>query len=138
MEFYAHAAMADGHLSFCKACVRARVTRHRSEHLDAIRLHDRQRGRTEANRARVRRYYAANPDKSAGSKQKWAARNRHKIAAHSAVNNAIRDGRLEKLPCRCGECAVEGHHPDYGKPLEVIWLCEKHHKEEHRKYKEQV
>ena len=28
----------------------------------------------------------------------------------------------------------EEHHEDYSKPLEVMWLCKKHHGERHRKY----
>jgi hypothetical protein len=30
----------------------------------------------------------------------------------------------------------QGHHPDYSKPFEVVWLCQLHHSEEHRKLKE--
>lgn len=40
-------------------------------------------------------------------------------------------GKIDRLLCEvCGEDA-EMHHPDYSKPLEVIWLCRAHHKELH-------
>ena len=41
-------------------------------------------------------------------------------------------GHIEINPCEvCGKKA-EAHHPDYTKPLEIRWLCSKHHKEVHR------
>jgi hypothetical protein len=41
---------------------------------------------------------------------------------------------LEPQPCKvCGDKA-QAHHHDYSKPLEVEWLCQKHHGLEHRKY----
>lgn len=59
---------------------------------------------------------------------KYYAINRHKRLAKDAVNNAIRAGRLKKSPCGvCGNKNSQGHHPDYSKPLEVIWLCHEHH-----------
>lgn len=55
-----------------------------------------------------------------------------RYAANSAVGNAIRSGSLVRLPCWvCGETEVEGHHPAYSMPLDVIWLCKKHHDEIH-------
>jgi hypothetical protein len=45
----------------------------------------------------------------------------------------IRSGKIKRGICFCGEKKVEGHHEDYSKPLEVIWLCRKHHREKHRK-----
>ena len=45
----------------------------------------------------------------------------------------VRKGILIKSSCEvCGEKKVEGHHDDYNKPLEVRWLCRKHHDEHHR------
>ena len=33
-------------------------------------------------------------------------------------------GKLRQKPCRhCGESKTERHHPDYARPLYVIWLC---------------
>lgn len=53
-------------------------------------------------------------------------------AAITAVNNAVRDGRLERGPCEvCGATPAQGHHDDYGAPLEVRWLCTTHHAEHH-------
>jgi len=56
----------------------------------------------------------------------------HKSDAHIKVRNAIRSGKLRPQPCIvCGEKA-EAHHSDYSKPLDVDWLCRKHHALWHR------
>lgn len=100
----------------CKECVRARVRNNRRKNIDYYRAYDRERGnRQDADY--VRKYREANPEK-------WAA--------HIAVGNALRDGHLKKDPCfMCGSEKVEGHHPDYSKPLDVIWLCPGCHKSIH-------
>ena len=52
--------------------------------------------------------------------------------ARKKVHNALRSGTLIKQGCLiCGEERVFAHHEDYSKPLEVIWLCRKHHTEYH-------
>lgn len=63
------------------------------------------------------------------------SRRRHpeRESARRAVHSAVRRGDLVKAPCHCGEIKVEGHHPNYSKPLEVIWLCRQHHAELHRR-----
>jgi len=54
-------------------------------------------------------------------------------AAHDAVETAIANGTLIRHPCEiCGSTRVDAHHDDYGKPLQVRWLCRKHHLEHHR------
>ncbi len=55
-----------------------------------------------------------------------------KAKAHSLVASAIRKGALTRQPCHCGNPRSEAHHEDYSKPLDVIWLCRKHHGEHHR------
>lgn len=43
--------------------------------------------------------------------------------------------KLKNKPCiKCGEKAHK-HHPNTSKPLEIIYLCPLHHKEEHSKLK---
>lgn len=55
----------------------------------------------------------------------------------SMVSSALRKGLLIKSNC-CASCNLEtldlqAHHVDYGKPLDVIWLCTKCHGRAHRK-----
>ena len=49
------------------------------------------------------------------------------------VSNAIIAGNLVKQPCEiCGAEPAQAHHDDYNKPLDVRWLCKKHHTEWHK------
>ena len=47
------------------------------------------------------------------------------------VLNAIRDGKMERLSCEVCGAKAQAHHDDYSKPLDVRWLCFKHHREHH-------
>jgi len=118
-EFYRHSRMADGHLGKCKACTKLDVRRHYRETLPARKAYERKRTQQKARRAMQRRY-------SVERRQ----RDPKKYAARSAVSNALRDGRLTKQPCKCGETKVQAHHHDYSKPLDVEWLCFRCHRNE--------
>lgn len=63
------------------------------------------------------------------------ARNPGRFKARSEFHNALRRGDIKKMPCEiCGVTKkVQGHHDDYSKPLDVRWLCIKHHWELHPK-----
>lgn len=64
----------------------------------------------------------------------YAKKYPEKRNARLIVFRAVKSGKIKKLPCQvCGESRVEGHHPDYSKPLSVKWLCKKHHIAEHKK-----
>lgn len=55
-----------------------------------------------------------------------------RAAAHRAVQQALRSGRLRRLPCKvCGEPEAHAHHPDYFRTLDVVFLCQTHHAEVH-------
>lgn len=59
-----------------------------------------------------------------------------KHAARKAVKYAWKTGRLRRLPCaECGAKNAEAHHADYSAPLDVLWLCRKHHVQLHRRLK---
>ena len=61
---------------------------------------------------------------------------RDKERARAAVTNAIRAGKLARGKCEqddSGVCKgrIEGHHDDYSRPLDVRWLCLRHHRRFH-------
>ena len=61
-------------------------------------------------------------------------KNKAKYAAQRTVHRLISKGVIVKKPCKqCGDTNSGAHHPDYSKPVEVVWLCQKHHSEQHRK-----
>jgi len=64
---------------------------------------------------------------------KWRDRNPLKRWAHIATASALRRGLIQQQPCEvCGIEAVDAHHDDYSRPMNVRWLCRKHHKAAHR------
>lgn len=102
--------------STCKDCVRAAVSRNRAANIEYYRAYDRARGNRQGIRY-LKKYRSSNPKK---------------YVAHCAVNNAIRDKKIMRLPCElCGEEPAHAHHDDYTKPLEVRWLCPAHHRQWH-------
>src|SRR5437773_256503 len=58
----------------------------------------------------------------------WRARFPGKYRAQQKVYIELRAGRLVRGICFCGKTEVEAHHPDYRKPLAVIWFCRTHHR----------
>lgn len=59
-------------------------------------------------------------------------------AAILAVQKALRAGTLTR-PLDCAWCGrrherIEGHHPDYARPLMVVWLCRPCHLRHHAEY----
>ena len=114
--FYLHKGMTDGRLSFCKECVKQRVREH--AHTDRGRRIEREWLKTEKGRAKKKR-----------NTQRYRRQYPEKYKATGIANRAIRGGTLIKMPCEiCGNPKAEKHHDDYSKPLEVRWLCMKHHR----------
>lgn len=59
---------------------------------------------------------------------KWAEANRQKLKAQAMVRAAIRSKRLKRGTCEvCGSFRVDAHHDRYDEPLNVRWLCRRHH-----------
>lgn len=49
----------------------------------------------------------------------------------SYANTYERRGKLKREPCEDCGARAEKHHPDYSKPLEVVWLCRDCHLKHH-------
>ena len=81
---------------------------------------------------------AANKGKQRAWCAEYKARNKAKVSAQLAIRGALRNRTMTRGNCaHCGTSKrVEGHHPDYSKPLEVVWLCRPDHKSEHRRLRE--
>ena len=53
--------------------------------------------------------------------------------ARQVLNRAVQSARIAKpdICSRCGEARkITAHHPDYDKPLDVVWLCYECHANE--------
>lgn len=119
-DFYRHPAMGDGHLNKCKSCACKDVRENRRTSTRAIE-YDRERSRL-PHRVAARAEYIS----------QYVEKHRDKYVARYTLTNAVRDGRVKKLPCEfCGDAKVHGHHHDYSKPLDVTWLCCRCHRRLH-------
>jgi hypothetical protein len=120
-EFYKHSQMADGYLNKCKSCTKQ----------DA---YDRRFG---AKRNYILAYdlkRAKNPERAAKNlarsleyKKQFAERKQ----AQSLLRSAVLKGDVIPMVCWCCGKKAEAHHPDYSRPLDVVWLCSSHHKQAH-------
>jgi len=71
--------------------------------------------------------------------KRWREKHKKEHHAHLLLNRAIKAGEIIK-PEKCSKCGregikINGHHDDYNKPYNVIWLCDKCHAERHREIK---
>lgn len=62
-------------------------------------------------------------------------RNPEKVRARDLLRKAVYYGKIEK-PSFCQKCKkiknrIEGHHEDYSKPYDVVWLCVSCHRKLH-------
>lgn len=114
-SFVKNTSARDG-LGTCDECHRARATRYRDENREMLRAYHRQPEQAQKARANVKIYRQRHPD-------------RHRV--QWTFEHALKAGKVVPQPCWvCGEKA-EAHHPDYSRPLDVVWLCRPHHRQTH-------
>lgn len=85
---------------------------------------------------RASEQYFRDPERVSRRVKRWRAMNPQKRAAHLTVKRALYSGELVRPgDCETADCQKqpEGHHDDYLKPLDVRWLCRRHHRQRHVK-----
>lgn len=107
---------------------------------------------------KMQEYYAKNPEKFRARRKKWREAHPEKertIRLRSQEKNAEqqkcrqelykylkremrKSNRIRPTHCACGNPNPQGHHHDYSKPLDVVWLCHACHAVEHRKHTWQI
>lgn len=117
-----------GPKAWCRACENAYHRAYRRRKLERHRELDRRKWHRRKDKARE---YERLP------------RVRQRKAARQAVFWSVRSGHMDR-PETCQRCGAKplphclhGHHPDYAKPLEVVWLCSLCHGQEHRKTRDE-
>ena len=111
-------------VAWCNACRRTKDRQYYRRHYRKMRAN--------ARRARLR-------NKAKGIVYRKSAEARRRKAARLMAFWAVRAGTLAR-PGRCERCGarpprrlLHAHHPDYSKPLDVVWLCSTCHGREHWK-----
>jgi hypothetical protein len=135
-QYYKHTEMADGYLGRCKECHKAEIRKNFLRRMADPKWREKERIRQRDKERKKREIKTGIPyGRLVRSKiydLPWRTRNPEKYKAHCKVNNAIRDGKLNPHPCQvCGSQPAHAHHDDYSKPLDVRWLCPKHHTQHH-------
>jgi hypothetical protein len=79
-----------------------------------------------------------NADKERLYRTRYRKRHKEEVKAQNILNCALRKrgSVIKRESCYvCDDVNSQAHHFDYNKPLEVIWVCPKHHKSIHKIYK---
>lgn len=137
-EFSRATRNRDGLYVHCKACKAAANRAWRAANPEKCKAHREAWEASEAGQA-YRRIQVKPPRSKSGkryttsreSRQAYLARNIQKRRAWRVLGRAVREGRISPWPvCAVPTCAIsetEAHHPDYSRPLDVVWLCREHH-----------
>ena len=134
--FYRNRNRPDGRQDWCNCCMLNQQVAWRKTKSGRLSI-----ARTDQKRAKQKREYAQKYRQLPRVKRYQARKQRLyskdpvlriRYLARWLFKRYKRTGKIPVLPCvNCGAVKAEGHHPDYSKPLLIVWLCKKCHREEH-------
>lgn len=116
----------------CKACHKVQMAEYRANNKQKINALAATPYYVEA-----RRIYQAGAGRVAANEASKRHRNAYpkRAKAKSMISHAIRDGKIVR-PNSCETCGSDGtpqgHHCDYNRPMDVMWLCIKCHRKWHK------
>jgi len=144
-DFYTDNSRPDNRQSSCKDC--------NNKYLEEYRKTDNRKKalkkykKSEKGKASEKRYMATDKYRETSKRYKKSEKgkmvaasfsksyrelNPKKIKAYIAMRSAIKNKILIKRECEvCGSENSHAHHDDYDKPIDVKWMCKKHHEEWH-------
>lgn len=130
-DFYKSPCHKTGIATLCKRCSKAKSAIYKA-------LSRRARGAKQRGVKPVTSSsYLASESRREQERKRYHQKHPHRVASE-LVRNAVKSGKLKK-PKSCQKCGatgiIHGHHTDYDKPLEVVWLCNTCHNIEHGKLK---
>lgn len=134
--FYKHPGMKDGRLNKCKECQKKSSSDSKKNNPERTR----EQGRKYARKQSTKDKYALlskDPNyklKRSIAGKRYRERYKKKTMARYIVAHAKRTGIIvppDHCSCCMSKCNPHAHHSDYNKPLDVIWLCDRCHKDWH-------
>ncbi len=126
----------DGLRHACKECTNADNRKRWSSNKAAYNITSKEwaAANKETKKKSCKNWVENNREKYNGYHSKYRQNNPKKVKARMIVKDAIRHGTMTRQQCKIFDCfdIGEAHHEDYRKPLDVEWLCTKHHKQLHK------
>lgn len=133
----------------CKDCKKAYARKHREDNIERVREYDRNRPNAKERIIKAKEYKAKmrieDPEKFDkifhSARKNYRKNSKEKCQAEGKLDEALRRGKI-KRPEECSVCHIkckpQGHHFDYTKPLDVIWVCPSCHSKIHKELRQKA
>jgi len=131
-DFYKSKSIKSGFRTPCKECTQKKNKEWAKNNYGRIREYVKEYtskdGWRDKSNSYNREYHQKNKNKCCKYKRELYHKNIEHNKVRGIFHNEVKSGRIKRQPCvHCGSLKSQGHHPDYSKPLEVIWVCSAHH-----------